>query len=79
LRLDSGDISSRAQPFNAVDFILGETNCMLDVDLMLELIIFILAGFLIIVAGGTFYIWWNGYHKPESHTRQRIHYKRHRS
>jgi hypothetical protein len=27
------------------------------------------------MASGTFYIWWKGYHKPDSHTRQRIHYK----
>jgi hypothetical protein len=45
------------------------------VDQLLELLIFILSGFLIIVASGTFYIWWKGYHKPDSHTRQRIHYK----
>ncbi|HEX8250121.1 MAG TPA: hypothetical protein VF599_18250 [Pyrinomonadaceae bacterium] len=50
---------------------------MLDVDLLLELLIFILAGFLIIVTAGMFYVWWNGYHKPDSHTRQRLHYKRH--
>ncbi|HLL99475.1 MAG TPA: hypothetical protein VK400_00335 [Pyrinomonadaceae bacterium] len=52
----------------------------LDVDLLIELVIYILAAFLVIVAGGTFYVWWNGFHKPVRHTRQRLHYKRqHRS
>jgi hypothetical protein len=46
-------------------------------DLLLEMIIYILSVFLIVIAGGTFYVWWKGYHKPDSHTRQRLHYKRH--
>ncbi|HEX8733906.1 MAG TPA: hypothetical protein VF721_01195 [Pyrinomonadaceae bacterium] len=46
-------------------------------DLLLEMIIYVLSVFLIVIAGGTFYVWWKGYHKPDSHTRHRLHYKRH--
>ena len=50
---------------------------MLVIDMLLEVLIFVLVVFLIITASGTFYVWWKGYHKPDSHTRQRLHYKRH--
>lgn len=48
------------------------------VDVFLELLIFVLSAFLIVAAGGTFYVWWNGHHKPESHNRHRIHYRRYK-